>query len=108
MSTRDDFAFTLGETWTYVVTCTDVDGNAVNPVTADFKIKDLFGNTVITLTQASGIVVAGNVCTITIATGSQSGFTSQVYRHRLKVTDSGGATSRQTNGFITVMPADDD
>jgi hypothetical protein len=107
MSVRDDFSWTLGETWTYVVTCTDADGNAVNPVSADFKIKSLFGDTLFALTNGSGISVATNVCTITIPTTDQTGIDSQVVRHRLKITDSGGAISRQVHGYITVLPDDD-
>jgi hypothetical protein len=106
MSVRDDFSWTLGETWTYVVTCTDVDGNAVNLVSADFKVKDLFGSTIFALTNGSGIGIAANVCTITISSTDQTGVGSATYRHRLKITDNGGAISRQVHGLIEVLPDD--
>jgi hypothetical protein len=104
MSTEVNDTWTLGETWSEVITCTDEDGNVLNPVSADYKIKSLDGLIVSSPTPS----IVGNVVTVTIPTTDQGTITSRVYRRRLKVTDSGGAISRQVHGLITVWPADDD
>ena len=106
MSVRDDFTVRLGETWTYVVSCTDADGSAVSPATADWKLEELDGTTVLALTQISGIIIGVSTCTITVQTSNQSGVLPGAYRHRLKITDAGGAISRQVHGQIQVL-ADD-
>lgn len=107
MSTRYDDIWKIGETWSVIVTCTDEDGDNLNPVSVDWKLKTLDGlTTVFALSGSSGIVVAGNVATITIATVDQVSVNPGTYRHRLKVTDSGGAISRQMHGLIKVRSDD--
>ena len=104
MSTEHNDSWTLGETWSLEVLCTDLDGDPINPNAAHWRLRTLDGTTVLALTNGDGIVIAGNVCTITVPTGSQGPVTSQTYRHRLKITDSGGAESRQVHGLIKVLP----
>lgn len=103
MSTRFDDILKIGETWSFVVECTDEGDENLNPVTADWKLITLDSVDVLSLTQSSGIVIVGNICTITIPTIMQSGVDPGIYIHRLKVTDIGGAVSRQMHGAIRVL-----
>ena len=104
MSTEINDTWKLGETWSEVITCTDEDGDALNPIAADYKLKSLDGLVSLSPTPS----ISTNVVTVTIPTSDQGTIASRVYRRRLKVTDSGGAVSRQVHGLITVLPADDD
>ena len=103
MSTRYDDTWTLGETWSFIVTCTDSDGADLNPDTADWKLKTLDGTEILSLDVSSGISIDDNVCTITVETISQNDVDPGVYRHRFKVVDSDGAISRQVHGQIRVV-----
>ena len=103
MSTRFDDTWSLGETWSLIVSCTGSDDADLDPLTADWKLKTLDGTEVLALTELDGITVDDNVCTITVETTDQDDVDPGVYRHRLKVTDSGGAISRQVHGMIRVL-----
>jgi len=94
----------LGTTWTWIVTCTDDQGGAVTVSTADWRFQTPDGTDVITRTQASGILVAGNVCTITVETEDQAGVTSRTYRHWLEVVDDDGAITRFMDKWVKVLP----
>lgn len=106
MSTRYDDAFTKGETWSLIVSCTDSDGNAVTPSSANWKLINPDGTVALTLTNPAGITIAGSVCSINVQTSDQTSLLSRTYRHRLKIVDSGGSVSRQVHGFIRVLPDD--
>jgi hypothetical protein len=102
MSVRYDDTWELGETWSLIVNCTDLDNQPVSPTAADWKLSQMDGTPVLVMTDPD-IAVAGDVCTITVSTGQQIGIEPSVYRHRLKVTSNGGAVSRQIHGLIEVL-----
>lgn len=103
MSVRYDDTWELGETWSLIVSCTDLDNQPVSPTAADWKLSHMDGTAVLIVSDPD---IVGNVCTITVATGQQIGIVPAMYQHRLKVTSNGGAVSRQIHGLIEVL-ADD-
>jgi hypothetical protein len=103
MSTRYDDIWKKGETWSAIIACTKEDGTDLNPTAADWKLKSLDGaTTLFALTGGSGLTISGNNVSINIETTSQT-MDAKAYRHRLKVTDSSGAISRQVHGIIRVV-----
>jgi hypothetical protein len=103
MSTRYDDTWQIGETWSAVIVCTDENGGAINPVSADWKLKTMDGiTTTLALTESSGIAIVGSVCTITIPVVSQT-MDPKAYRHRLKITDGSSTVSRQVHGQIQIL-----
>lgn len=108
MSTRVDDEWTLGETWSEVITCTDESGQEFTPISANFQLRDLNGDVIIELTESSGIEIDGAVCAATIETFDQedANLESKTYWRRLKVTHPDNAISRQVHGYIRVLPRD--
>jgi len=104
MSLDWDTDLLLGTTWTWIVTCTDDQGDPVTVATADWRLQTPTGTDVIALTHASGISVVGNVCTIQVETDNQAGVTSRTYRHWLEVVDDNGAITRFMDKWVKVLP----
>jgi hypothetical protein len=104
MSLRSDEVWTKGETWTEEVTCTDADGQPLNPTSANFRLKVFDTDVVVVeMTEVTGITIAGNVCTYNVP---QDDVDSGVYWRRLKVTAANGSVSRQVHGFVEILAED--
>lgn len=108
MSTRSDDVWTLGETWSEQITCTNSNGSAISSITdADWALKIPSGEVVLQkVTPNPNITVTGNVVTVTVSSTDQDLLVSRTYQRRLKITDGDGAKSRQIHGYITVLPDD--
>lgn len=108
MATRADdtlVGWKLGETWSEIITCTDSNGNALNPIAATWTLKDMAGNTVLTRTaSAGGITLVGNVATVNLPTSVQGPVAPKIYWREMVVTAPNGALSRQVDGHVAVLP----
>lgn len=101
MSTLYNDEWAVGETWSWVVECTDADGADIDVQSAMFRLQRE-GQVFIQLESEPHVAIEGNVVTIIIPTDDQLTIPTAVYERELFVTDVDNSISRQLHGDLNV------
>jgi hypothetical protein len=101
MSTLYNDEWAVGETWSWIVECTDADGNDIAVDSASFRLQRE-GQTFLLLTAEPYVSIAGNVVTVIVPTDDQLTIPAAVYERELYVVDDENSVSRQLHGDLTV------
>jgi hypothetical protein len=113
MSTQLDMKFHLGEDWLVDFECLDADGDVINitGATTRFRLSSISGTTIMTRTESDGITITNGtlgLCSLRVTPTHQTSASvaaSTRYEWEFRVVTSGGVTSVQAEGAITVKPS---